>query len=172
MAERRTRVNFLWGHWVRLKRWLYQKVAIVYESLWKFLCMFSHSQSITPESFMGKFLFLWDWWLDKGKKSSHFQCSNLAIYKFDKKRQFEFPSCHLGCKSASFSFRACPMQSASSNWRSQKLQKKIKSGFCHFFSHIRKTFLLLRNVQIFLYPHVDHQLMVSEIKKYPKSIHI
>ena len=111
-----------------------------------------------------------DW--TKAKKAVIFSAPIWPSTKFDKKRQFEFPSCHLGCKSASFSFRACPMQSASSNWRSQKLQKKIKSGFCHFFSHIRKTFLFLRNVQIFLHPHVDHQLMVSKIKKYPKSMHI
>ena len=149
MAERWTRVQFLRGHWAQLKRWLYQRVAIVNETLWNFLCMFSHSQSITPESFMGKFLFLWDWWLDKGKKSSHFQCSNLAIYKFDKKRQFEFPSCHLGCKSASFSFRACPMQSASSNWRSQKLQKKSKVDSAIFFRTLEKLFYYWKMYKFF-----------------------
>ena len=113
------------------------------------------------------------------KKGVIFSAPTWPSTKLDKKRQFEkkeviglFPFFQLKLKSASFSFRACLLQSASSNWRSQKMRKKIKSGFCHFFSHIIKTFLFLRNVQIFLHPHVDHQLNVSKIKKYSKSEHV
>ena len=173
MAERRTKGQYLLGALGTAEALTIPKSSYC---LWKSLKVSVHVFTFPehhPRKFHGEIpIFVGLVTGQRQKKSSHFQCSNLAIYKFDKKRQFEFPSCHLGCKSASFSFRACPMQSASSNWRSQKLQKKIKSGFCHFFSHIRKTFLFLRNVQIFLHPHVDHQLMVSKIKKYPKSMHI
>ena len=113
------------------------------------------------------------------KKGVIFSAPTWPSTKLDKKRQFEkkeviglFPFFQLKLKSASFSFRACLLQSASSNWRSQKMRKKIKSWFCHFFPHILNTFLFLRNVQIFLHPHVDYQLNVSEIKKYSKSEHV
>ena len=60
--------------------------------------------------------------------------------KLDKKRQFEkkeviglFPFFQLKLKSASFSFRACLLQSASSNWRSQKMRKKSKVDSAIFF---------------------------------------
>ena len=74
------------------------------------------------------------------KKGVIFSAPTWPSTKLDKKRQFEkkeviglFPFFQLKLKSASFSFRACLLQSASSNWRSQKMRKKIKSGFCLFF---------------------------------------
>ena len=143
-------------------------------------CACFHIPRASPQKFSWGYSYFCgtgDW--TKAKKGVIFSAPTWPSTKLDKKRQFEkkeviglFPFFQLKLKSASFSFRACLLQSASSNWRSQKMRKKIKSGFCHFFSHIIKTFLFLRNVQIFLYPHVDYQLNVSKIKKYSKSEHV
>ena len=180
MAERRTKGQFLMGALGTAEALTIPKSSYcLRKSLKVSVHVFTFPEH-HPRKFHGEIsIFVGLVTGQRQKKGVIFSAPTWPSTKLDKKRQFEkkeviglFPFFQLKLKSASFSFRACPMQSASSNWRSQKLQKKIKSGFCHFFSHIRKTSLFLRNVQIFLYPHVDHQLMVSKIKKYPKLMHI